>query len=109
MFREKETQVIREAGKLSGRILSTGGGCVTIPENYPLLHQNGVIVWLEREIGELEQKGRPLSERESLAAMYERRRPCYERFADLRVVNDGSLDEVAGKILSLYEKRRFLG
>ena len=109
VFREKETQVIREAGKLSGMILSTGGGCVTIPENYPLLHQNGVIVWLEREIGELEQKGRPLSERESLAAMYERRRPCYERFADLRVVNDGSLDEVAGKILSLYEKRRFLG
>ena len=27
----------------SGIILSTGGGCVTRPENYPLLHQNGTI------------------------------------------------------------------
>ena len=102
-------QVIREAGKLSGKILSTGGGCVTIPENYPLLHQNGVIIWLEREIKELAQEGRPLSEREDLSVMYERRKPCYERFADLRITNNGSLDEAAGKILSLYEERRFLG
>lgn len=108
-FRRKETQVIREAGKLSGKILSTGGGCVTIPENYPLLHQNGVIIWLEREIKELAQEGRPLSEREDLSVMYERRKPCYERFADLRITNNGSLDEAAGKILSLYEERRFLG
>ena len=27
----------------SGIILSTGGGCVTRPENYPLLHQNGTV------------------------------------------------------------------
>jgi len=109
VFRSKETQVIQKAGKLSGKILSTGGGCVTVPENYPLLHQNGVIIWLERDIMELEKKGRPLSERDSLTAMYERRKPCYERFADLRIVNDGSLDEVAGRILALYGERRFLG
>lgn len=101
--------MIRQAGKLSGRILSTGGGCVTVPENYPLLHQNGVIIWLERELQELEQEGRPLSQKERLCEMYERRRPMYERFADLRVVNNGSLDEAAEKILSLYEERRFPG
>ena len=68
-----------------------------------------MIVWLEREISELEQKGRPLSARESPVAMYERRKPCYERFADLRIVNNGSIEEAAEKILSLYEERRFLG
>ena len=42
-FRKLETEVLAEQGKRSGIILSTGGGCVTRVENYPLLHQNGTI------------------------------------------------------------------
>lgn len=38
-FRKLETEVLAEQGKRSGIILSTGGGCVTQAENYPLLHQ----------------------------------------------------------------------
>lgn len=44
-FRRLETEALRELGKRSGIILSTGGGCVTRSENYPLLHQNGTIFW----------------------------------------------------------------
>lgn len=38
-FRKLETEVLAEQGKRSGIILSTGGGCVTQAENYPLLHK----------------------------------------------------------------------
>ena len=60
-FRARETEILAALGKLSGIVLSTGGGCVTRPENYPLLHQNGTIFRLDRELDHLAREGRPLS------------------------------------------------
>ena len=42
-FRAMESAVLLDLGKQSGLVIATGGGCVTRPENYPLLHQNGTI------------------------------------------------------------------
>jgi len=97
-FRIQETKVIEEAGKLSGYIISTGGGCVTRPENYPCLHQNGVIVWIERDIDKLPDDGRPVSKKTGIRALYQQRKPLYERFADISVENNDP-SEAAGKIL----------
>ncbi len=97
-FRRRETAVLREQGMRSGIILSTGGGCVTREENYDLLHQNGTIVWLRRDTALLPKEGRPISLRSDLNELYEKRRPCYERFADLTVDNDGSVRAAADKI-----------
>ena len=100
-FRQKETACLTELGRLSGAVISTGGGCVTREGNYDLLHQNGVIFWLQREIDRLPKEGRPLSLRNDLREMYERRRPCYERFADHVIDNNGSLEETVGRILEV--------
>lgn len=100
-FREIETAVLRELGKRSGAVISTGGGCVTREENYALLHQNGLIVWLTRDIDRLPKEGRPLSLTSDLRVMYEKRRPLYERFADLVIDNNGALVETAEKILEV--------
>ena len=97
-FRRRETAVLREQGKRSGIILSTGGGCVTREENYGPLHQNGTIVWLQRDTARLPKEGRPISLRSDLDELYEKRRPCYERFADLTVDNNGSVRETAERI-----------
>ena len=97
-FRERETAVLREQGKRSGIILSTGGGCVTREENYDLLHQNGTIVWLQRDTALLPKDGRPISQRSDLKELYEKRRPRYERFADLVIENSGSVRETAEKV-----------
>ena len=43
-FRALETQTLAELGKCSGAVIATGGGCVTRPENAPLLRQNGRVV-----------------------------------------------------------------
>ena len=100
-FRQMETEVIRAYAKGSGCVISTGGGCVTVPENYPLLHQNGRIIWIRREIGLLPTEGRPLSAKEKLQEMYDIRRPLYDRFADLTVINDRSPEETAKQIIAL--------
>ena len=91
-FRRLETEAIAQLGKRSGIILATGGGCVTRAENYPLLHQNGTILWLQRDLNALPTDGRPLSQAGKLEAMYEVRRPLYARFADAAIDNTGAVD-----------------
>ena len=98
-FRQVETEVLRELGKQSGLVIATGGGCVTRPENYPVLHQNGRIVWIRRDLSELPTNGRPVSQRDGVAAIYEARKPLYTRFADVIVDNEGTIGEVITEIL----------
>ena len=86
-FREIETKVLSDLGKQSGLVIATGGGCVTIRENYPLLHQNGQIFWLKRDISELPTEGRPLSQAGKLEEMYRIRHPLYDGFADVTIEN----------------------
>ena len=88
-FRRLETAVLQEVGRRSGAIIATGGGCVTRPENYAPLHQNGLIVWLKRDIDRLPREGRPLSQGD-LHVMYDRRAPLYAAFADCAADNNGA-------------------
>ena len=97
-FRALETEAIAQLSRRSGIILATGGGCVTREENYPLLHQNGVLFWLQRDIDRLPTDGRPLSQSGKLQAMYEQRAPLYARFADHRIDNNGTLEDTVAQI-----------
>ena len=101
-FRALETKVLAELGKRSGAIIATGGGCVTRPENYPLLHQNGTLFWLRRDTALLPRDGRPLSQNADLSEMYEKRAPLYARFADAVIENDRTADDAARDILEAY-------
>jgi len=99
-FRARETAVLAEFGKQSSLVIATGGGCVTRPENFFHLRQNGVVVFTERAISELATEGRPLSQGD-LHAMYEKRLPMYRRFADFSVTVDSNPGDVADKILKV--------
>jgi len=103
-FRALETAVLAELGKQSGLILATGGGCVTREENYGLLHQNGRIFCLNRELEKLPTDGRPLSQATKLSEMYQIRKPLYHRFADRFISNNGSPEAAAEEILKLWEE-----
>jgi shikimate dehydrogenase len=98
-FRELESQVILEYGKKSGQVIATGGGCVTGEKNYLPLHQNGNIYWLHRDLSLLPTEGRPLSQNGKLEAMYEIRKPMYERFSDFNVDNHSSIESVVHDIM----------
>lgn len=98
-FRKWETQVLAQVGKESVLVIATGGGAVTKSENYPLVHQNGRIVWLKRSIHSLPTDGRPLSLKNNLEEMYAVRKPMYEAFSDYTVENDGDLEDTVKQIL----------
>ena len=102
-FRALETEVLAELGKQSGLIIATGGGCVTQARNYPLLHQNGTLFWLQRDIARLPVEGRPLSQTTDLAKMYGLRKPMYNRFADYCVDNNGNPEDTATAIVRILE------
>ena len=99
VFRAWETRALEQLGKGSGQIIATGGGCVTRPRNYPLLHQNGSLFWLQRDLSKLPTDGRPLSQANKLTEMYEIRRPLYAAFADTVIGNDGPLEETLARIM----------
>ena len=99
VFRSFETKALEELGKRSGLVIATGGGCVTKERNYPLLHQNGVIVRLLRRLDRLPREGRPISLQTDPGELYERRRLYYERFADFDISNDGTPEETVRAIL----------
>ena len=103
LFRELETNVLATLGQQSGLVLATGGGCVTQGRNYPLLHQNGTIFCLQRNLDQLPVEGRPLSQATRIEEMYKIRKPLYERFADHMIDNNGSPEAAVDQILMILE------
>ena len=104
-FRRLETQVLADLGKRSGLVIATGGGCVTRADNYPLLHQNGILLRLERELSLLPTDGRPVSQSRSLSQLYEVRDPLYRAFADITIDNNGTPVQTLCAIAACLEER----
>lgn len=98
-FRVWETKILAQLGKRSGLVIATGGGCVTREENYPLLHQNGTIYWLQRDINCLPTDGRPLSKAGKLQEMYAVRKPLYRHFSDHVIDNNTTAEDAAHTII----------
>ena len=99
-FRDIEHQVLGNLTKETGAVISTGGGVVVRDENFQLLKENGLIVYIKRQISKLETKSRPLSANNNTAELYERRKAAYEGWSDYTVVND-NFNEAVGKLLEI--------
>ena len=98
-FREAETTVLCRLASLSGAVIATGGGCVTKEENYDLLHQNGKILWVKRQLDLLSSHGRPVSQRDGVNTIYEKRKALYQAWSDLAVENDREPEAAINHIL----------
>lgn len=102
-FRKLETEILASLGQQSGLVIATGGGCITREENYPLLHQNGTIFWLTRDLKKLPTDGRPLSQKNNLEDIYRVRNPLYEAFADFQIDNNGSPEAAISQIMEVLQ------
>lgn len=102
-FRKKETAVLQELGKKSSLVIATGGGCITKEQNFSLLHQNGTIFWLQRELDVLPTDGRPLSQANKLTDLYRIRKPMYEAFADHSIDNNTAPEASVKQICEILE------
>jgi shikimate dehydrogenase len=97
-FRALEREVTADVGKLSGKIILTGGGVVKDARNYAPLHQNGRIYHLVRDLNALPTDGRPLSQTTNLEVMWAEREPLYTAFRDTIIDNNGPVEETAAAI-----------
>ena len=110
VFRETETQALREMASAKQTIIVTGGGIVLREENVDFLKRLGVVVWLDGKEETLFKRAsrsgnRPLlhgeNPREAFGRMLQARLPLYAKVANIRVDTSVLTDEeVAVAILS---------
>ena len=109
-FRSLESQVLSAISQRHSLVVATGGGVVTQPENWGMLH-SGIVIWLDVVPDQLlkrlnaDSTVRPLLQtadpEAALNALLNERRPLYAE-ADLTVViNDETPEAVADGILQL--------
>lgn len=98
-FRAVETQVTGAVAAKSGLVVACGGGVVTRPENRDLLRQNGHVVMLDRPLGELSSKGRPMSRAKGVEQLARERMGAYRSWADLIIECTGTAEGDAAVIL----------
>ncbi len=85
VFRQMETEVVRDLCRSSGLVIATGGGVVTQPRNrYPLCQNSHVVFLRQPDLSALPTEGRPLSQSGSLSEMAKVRLPLYDAWCDLR-------------------------
>ncbi len=107
-FRDLEAQVLKEVGQNHSLVIATGGGIVTIPRNWGVLHQ-GIVIWIDpardcllkriqsdKTVRPLLQTSNPIEEFDKLLLQ---RKPIYLQ-SDLHIkVQDESPQKVADLIL----------
>ena len=105
-FRDLETEAVREAGAVGGRIIATGGGAVLRAENIDALRANGRIYFIDRPLSELiPTSSRPLSsDRESIERRYNERYDIYCEVCDCHVKVKGDARSVAEEIMENFGK-----
>lgn len=101
LFRTLETKALKKCLSYNQTVISTGGGVVVNPQNISLL--DGVVVFLDVRLGELEKRQkssyhRPLLAEKSLATLYSERIKKYYEIADI-ISQKLDVDEIITIIL----------
>ncbi|MDR0302159.1 MAG: hypothetical protein LBI04_07615, partial [Treponema sp.] len=82
------------------------GGVVTRNENRHVIRQNGIVVFLEREISLLPTAGRPLSQRDGIEALAATRLPLYQKWSDY-TAQDHGVEQTAADIYDRFSLQEF--
>jgi shikimate kinase len=97
-----------------GTVVATGGSAVYSKAGMAHLQQMGVLVYLRLALAALEKRMLNLESRgvvrepgQDFRELYEKRRPLYERYAEVTIDCDGlTMEKVVGKILAELSKRK---
>lgn len=104
-FRAMETEVAIELSKRNNKIIATGGGTIKHKVNMDYLRQNGITIFIDRDVDKLisSDPNRPLSKsQEALQQMHEERLPLYQKYAAYIAVNNSDIDVTVKKIEEAY-------
>lgn len=102
-FRNQETLLAKNLKDIQHSIISCGGGIIKREENMRYLHENGIVVWLDRSVDKLYgSSSRPLSQtKEAITKLYEERKELYSQYSDVRVENNEKLDDTVNRVIAL--------
>ena len=105
-FRARESAQTARFAKEGRQLLSCGGGIIKRGENLRALHQNGVVLFIDRPLDALTVGGgRPLSSSpEALRQMEAERRPLYLAAADAVIPNSGTVEDVVAAAMEALDE-----
>lgn len=103
VFRDVESDVIKSVAKLSGKVISLGGGGVLREENVDALKQNGIMVYVDRALELLVDDDRPITKQKGVQKLFAERKDIYERAKDICVTNNGNVENAMKEIIEKYE------
>lgn len=98
VFRELETKVTKRISASQNLVIACGGGIIKSKINIDALRLNGVLIFLDRDLDQLESNdpNRPLSSsQKAVEDMYHQRMPYYLQYSDIQIVNNTDLDTIA--------------
>lgn len=111
-FRNLETKYLKKLSKKKKIIISTGGGAVKKEINMKALKNNGYIVFINRKVEEIYKENhvnRPLLQNiDNIYKLYDERIELYNKYADVIVENDGTLDDIINKICNILQENKIL-
>ncbi|MBR7110412.1 MAG: shikimate dehydrogenase [Clostridia bacterium] len=102
VFRDIESDVIKSVAKLSGKVISLGGGGVLREENVDALRQNGIMVYVDRALELLVDDDRPITKQKGVQKLFAERKDIYERAKDICVTNNGNIENAMKEIIEKY-------
>ncbi|MBP3891007.1 MAG: shikimate dehydrogenase [Solobacterium sp.] len=105
-FREVETRCTKKLIAPEGKVISCGGGVIKKEENMTYLKANSIILFLDRDLEHLYgSSSRPLSQtKEDLEHLYQERYPLYQKYADMTILNHGTMEETIAQIRKKLEE-----
>ena len=104
-FRAIETEAAIEVSKLNNKIIATGGGTIKHKVNMDYLRQNGITIFIDREVDKLisSDPNRPLSKStDALEKMHAERLPLYQKYAAYVAVNNSDIESTVTEIEEAY-------
>ncbi len=85
-FRDLESKILKDLSKRNGIVIASGGGTPLREENRDYILQNSLVVYLNRDLENLETYGRPLSKNlENLKKLYDERKEIYDGLAHIKI------------------------
>lgn len=105
-FRDVESSVICKIASDKNLVISCGGGAVIRDINMQSIKETSLVIYIKRDINNLSMEGRPLSKDiEALKIIETNREPLYNKYCDIQVDNNNSVEETIKKILSILEEK----
>jgi shikimate kinase len=107
-FRDIESKAVIELSEKNPAVISTGGGVIKRYENIVNLKKNGIIIYINRPIGDIaadiDVVVRPLLAKDpfKLYELFEERGHLYKEYCDHEIMNISSLDNIVNSIISIY-------